>query len=133
VILSSKRKKEKNELFSLRKKQNVDILSQKTVFEPQIYLKINFKRQKILYISRALKCCFKALDCIKHAFFAYFMSEQIQIFDIKLKILFRFNIETKADHNLCFDSISKQNVRFYSSCSVHERKIYTTTFHISAL
>jgi hypothetical protein len=66
-------------------------------------------------------------------FLAYFMSEQMQHFDLKLKISIRFYIETRADHNLCFDSISKRNVAFYSRCSVHERKIDTTTFHISAL
>jgi hypothetical protein len=41
------------------------------------------------------------------------MSERIQLFDLKLKISFRFDIENKADHNLCFDSISKLNVAFY--------------------
>jgi hypothetical protein len=46
------------------------------------------------------------------------MSERIQLFDLELKISYILDITT-----LCFNSISKRNVAFYSSCSVRERKI----------
>jgi hypothetical protein len=60
-----------------------------------------------------------ALDCLKHAFFAHFMSERKQLFNLELKILFRFDIEMKR----C--------VLFKLLCA--QKKNQTTTLNILVL
>jgi tricorn protease-like protein len=71
-----------------------------------------------------------ALDCLKHAFFAHFMSEQIQLFDLELKISFGYDIETRANYNFRFrfDLETKRCVFFKLRCA--QKKNQTTTFNI---
>jgi hypothetical protein len=110
-------------LLLLWTKQNVDILKTKNSFRtPNIPLKGAFKDKR--YYSRALKCYCKALDCLKYAFFVYFMSERRQLFDLELKISFRFDIKTRADHNFMF----LFDLEMKRCCAVRERKIKQKRF-----
>jgi hypothetical protein len=55
------------------------------------------------------------------------MSERIQLFDLELKISFKFDIETRADHNLRFrdriERLKRTNHSFF-----HDRKQKTNWF-----
>jgi hypothetical protein len=65
--------------------------------------------------------------------FLYFMSKQIQIFDLEPKILFRFDIETRADHNFMFqfDLETKCCVLLKLFCA--RKKNQSKKFNISVL
>jgi hypothetical protein len=56
-------------------------------------------------------------------FFVHFMSEQIPLFDLELKFCSDLILKRKLIITLCFDSISKRIIAFYSSCAVRRRKI----------
>jgi hypothetical protein len=60
-------------------------------------------------------------------FCVYFMSEQLQLFNLDLKISFRFDTDSKQKliTTLRFNSISKRNVAFYSSFSEREKKYFS--------
>jgi hypothetical protein len=66
-------------------------------------------------------------------FFAHLMSERIQLSDLQLKILFKFDIETRADHNFRFqlDLETKGCVLFKLLCA--QKKNQTKTFNILVL
>jgi hypothetical protein len=120
----------KPNFFSLQKQQNFDTLRQKNCFwTPKITLEwaLNDKR----YISRAIKCWFNALDCLKNVFFWIFYVWKIQLFDLELKISFRFDLETRADHNFMFrfDLERKPCVLFKLLC--RRKKNKTTMFNMS--
>jgi hypothetical protein len=93
----------------------------------------SFLRPKFQFVSISKRNVFfyTLVACLKHAFFVYFMSERIQLFDLELKFSVRFDIETRADHRnfvFRFDLETKRCVLFKLLCA--RNKNHTTTFDI---
>jgi hypothetical protein len=84
-------------------------------------------------ISNSVERCVKGIDCFKDAIFVHFMSERTQLFDLELKISFRFDIETKTSHHFMFrfDIETKRCVFFKLCCAL--KKNNTATFNKTVL
>jgi hypothetical protein len=117
-------------VFETEKAKRWHLASKSCLFALKNTLKWSWKGKS--YHSKAEKGCFMDLNFQKQLCNWYFLSNRIKLFVLLPKISFRFDIETKSNHNFMFRydiETTKRWILFRLLCT--RKKNNTTTFNIS--